>query len=281
MPLPTSNPLRISVVCRANEVRSRIMEAYLLKRFQHIEVRSFGTEVVKENRISSQLIREMGGWGLEIRQSPPTSFLSELEFVQTSEMVISADHEISKVLSREDISSVNICDFAVDDRHIPLDPLDFRADKYFANAAKVVHCSAKMVSRLFENRDSVNSIWAYASSEGNFPELLRSDAIVIDARLRRSANQAFPSGEIRLFEEREILSGSLLSTLENETKFYAPRYEFSEPEKILLSNDWSDFVRAVSHFGQVNVITAPLTAHGRALSEPYLASLVAEHVEYG
>lgn len=281
MPLPSSNPLRISVVCRANEVRSRIMEAYLLKRFPHFEVRGFGTDVVKENRISSQLIREMDGWGLEIRQSPPTSLMSGLEFLRTSDMVISADHEISKVLSRENIASVNICDFAVDDRHIPLDPLDFTADKYFANAAKVVHCSAKMISALLENPVKVNSIWAYTSSEGNFPELLRSDAIVIDARLRRSANETFPSGKIRLIRERELFSGSLISTLENETKFYAPQYEFSEPEKTLLSNDWSDFVRAVSNFGPVNVITAPLTAHGRALSEPYLASLVAEHVEYG
>ena len=120
-----SRPLRISVVCRANEVRSRIMEGYIQKRFPQLEVRSFGTDVVKENRISSQLIREMNYWGLEVKQSSPTPLSSDLEFVSASDMVISADQKIFEELSEKGIVSTNICNFAVDDWHIPYDPIDF------------------------------------------------------------------------------------------------------------------------------------------------------------
>lgn len=281
MLLPNSNPLRISVVCRANEVRSRIIEGYLQKRFPQNEIRSFGTDVVKGNRISSQLTREMKNWGVEIRQTPPTSIFSDPDFIRTSDIVICADNKVSEVLSREGIYSINICDFAVDDRHIPFDPIDFSSDKYLANAAKVLHCTARMVSEVFDKQFRENSIWSYATSERSISDLLRPDAIVIDARLRKSVNQALLSGETKFFEERELLDGSLISTLENGTMVYAPKFEFRQPEKTLLSNDWSDFVRAVTRFGPVNVITAPLAVNGRALSEPYLASLVADYVEYG
>lgn len=278
---PNSKPLRVSVVCRANEVRSRIMEGYLQKRFPQLEVRSFGTDAVKENRISSHLTREMNDWGVEIRQTPPASIYSNLDFIKASDTVISADSRVSEELSREGIFSINVCDFAVDEQHIPFDPIDFSSDKYLANAAKVLHCTAKMVSEVFDEQSSENSIWAYSTSESSIQGLLRPGAIVIDARFRKSAHQSLPSGDTRYFEEQELLDRSLISTLVIGTKVYASKFEIREPEKILLSNDWSDFVREVSRFGPVNVITAPLVANGRALSEPYLASLVADYVEYG
>jgi protein-tyrosine-phosphatase len=257
------------------------MEGYIQKRFPQLEVRSFGTDVVKENRISSQLIREMNYWGLEIKQSSPTPLSSDLEFVSASDVVISADQKIFEELSEKGIVSTNICNFAVDDWHIPYDPIDFSSDKYFANAAKVIHCTARLVSEFFDERNRENSIWAYSTPEESIPEHFRPDATVIDARLRKSVHQTLPSGEIRFFEERELLDGSLKSSLNNETTVYSPKFEFREPEKILLSRDWSDFVRAVSRFRPVNVITAPLASNGKSLTEPYLASLVADYVEYG
>jgi hypothetical protein len=222
----------------------------------------------------------MNTWGVEIRQTPPTSVISEFDFIKESNIVISADVEISEKLAREGIASINICDFAVDDLHIPQDPIDFSTDRYFANAAKVIHCTARMVAEVIHNQSKVDSIWTHITPENAIPNSLRSGAIVLDARLRRSSKGALPLGESRFFEEYELLSGSLISTLDAGTRVYAPRFEFREPEKALLSNSWSDFVKAVSNFGPVDVITTPLAVNGRKLWDPYLASLVAEHVEY-
>jgi len=268
------------VVCRANEVRSRIIEGYLRKRYPQFEIRSFGTDVVEGKRISSQLIREMNYWGVEINQTSPTSAFSEIDFIRESDMVISADIEISEKLVREDIISINICDYAADELHMPFDPIDFSSDKYFANAAKVLHCTARLISEAIEQKPKTDSIWAHTSSEKSLPDSVRPGAIVIDARLRRSSNEALPPGEARFFEEQELLNGSLLTTLHNRTRLYLPKFEFREPEKALLSNDWSDFVSAVSNFGPVDVVTTPLTASRRFLWDPYLASILAYHVEF-
>lgn len=280
--MQTSNsiPIRISAVCRANEMRSRIVEGYLQKRHPEFDIRSFGTNVGQKGLIPSQLTREMITWGVEIRQTPPTSVICEFDFIKKSDIVISADDEISAKLARVGIASINICDFAVDDLHVPQDPIDFSSDKHLANAAKVIHCTARMISEVFDNESNVHSIWTHITSENAITDSLRNDAIVIDARLRHSSKGALSTGESRFFEEDELLSGSLISTLDTGTRIYAPRFEFREPEKTLLSDSWSDFVKALSNFGPLDVITTPLSVNGRELWDPYLASLVAEHVEY-
>jgi hypothetical protein len=40
------------------------------------------------------------------------------------------------------------------------------------------------------------------------------------------------------------------------------------------------FLSNVSSFGAVDVITTPLSVHGRLLWDPYLASILAEQVKY-
>jgi protein-tyrosine-phosphatase len=276
----TLNSSQVSVVCRANEVRSRIIEGFLKSRFPQIEVRSFGTDVDRNGRISSQLTRVMNHWGIEINEDPPVSISSEVDFLHDSSIIISADEEISKKLRRKGISSTNLCDFAIDKHHIPDDPLNFPTDLYFVNAAKVLHCTARLISEIIERQPKPVSIRSHITSEDDSLQFLALDEIVIDARLGRSAGEFNRPGETRYFEEAEILTGSAISTLHSETKFYAPKYEFRQPEKTLLSSNWALFVKGVSSFGSISVITTPLSSHGRQLWDPFLASILAEHVQY-
>jgi len=260
-------------------VRSRIIASFLQNRYPQFEIRSFGIEVEPKNRISSSLTREMKKWGLEIDQTPPTSILTATDFLESSEFIISADAEISDYLSQKGYSSLNICEFALDKSHVPEDPINFKSDRYFANAAKVLHCASRMVSKVIENREETVGIVTFTSTQ-NGAGAPRVDAILIDARLRRISNEINDLETLRLFEEQEILDRSLVASLHNGTKFYSPKFEFREPERVLLSNDWSIFVNSVSKFGPVDVITTPLGINGRLLWEPYLASIVAERVEY-
>jgi hypothetical protein len=226
------------------------------------------------------LTQEMGRWGIDVSQSSPSSAFAEIDFLNESSLVISADSDVSMSLTRSGVSSVNICDFAIDKQHIPADPLNFANDMYFANAAKVLHCTIRMINQTIEQAPRRTSIWTHVTSEVDSAHSMRSDVILVDARLRRSSKDVRPYSETRFFEEHEVLDGSLTATLQSETRFYSPKYEFREPERILLSNNWSIFLSNVSTFGAVDVITTPLSVHGRLLWDPYLASILAEQVKY-
>jgi protein-tyrosine-phosphatase len=261
-------------------VRSRIIEGLLNQRYPHFEVRSFGTDVDHGGSTPQVLIREMSNWGIEISKLSPTSVFNEIDFIKSSNLVISADDNVSSRLAREGIHSFDICDFAVDDLHVPLDPVNFPHEKFFVNAAKVIHCTARMLSHMIQDNTQSLSIRALTSVRGdNFPAL-QPNSIHIDAGLRRTLKETELPDDARLFVESEIFDGSIISSLKSETRFYSPKYEFSQPERILLSEGWSNFVKEVSKFGEVVVITTPLNANRRQLWDPFLASIVADEVVY-
>jgi protein-tyrosine-phosphatase len=280
MTFPNSDLLRISTICRANEVRSKIIEGYLRKLYPNFEIRSFGTEVVEGNRISSSLTRLMNGWGIQINQAPANSIFSQIEFINTSNLVISADGEVSDKLDLIGISSINVCDYAIDHFHTPFDPINFRGDEFIANAAKVIHCTARMISQVIKHQENNGSIWVYTTSDNAIQDYLRKDAIVIDVRLRHRPKPLGFRDETTFFEEQELLDGSLFSKLHSGIKTYLPKYEFRNPEEVLLSDKFSEFVSKVSSLGEVELITSSLTEHDIFQSEPYLASILAERVIY-
>jgi len=256
------------------------MEGYLRKRYPYFEFQSFGTDVVEGNRVSSSLTQLMNEWGIQINQAPTKSVFSQMEFINTSNLVISADREVSDNLHLIGIPSINICDYAIDHFHIPFDPINFRSNKFIANAAKVIHCTARMISQVIKHQEKISSIWVYTTSDNDFQNYLRNEAIVIDVRLRHRPKQLRFRDEITFFEEQEILDGSLISKLHPGIKTYLPKYEFRKPEEVLLSDEFSEFVSKVSSFGEVEMLTTPLAERDELQWGPYLASILAGRVIY-
>jgi protein-tyrosine-phosphatase len=273
------NLIKVGVVCRANEVRSRIIEGYLRKRFPNFDIRSFGTEVNVKNKISSVLCREMSNWGIEISSSPPQSFLQDIDFLSNSNFIISADITVANSLGEKGIDSYDLCDFAIEGSHIPADPIDFFGDKYLVNAAKVLHCAARFASRVIVNSSGYESISAIEVSGDSAFDLNRSVDYVVDARLRHIHEFTPLNGEIRYFDESELFSGALHSNLSRETRVYRPRFEFQRPELALISEEWATFVKGIANFGAVSVITAHASTNNRQLWDPYLGSILAARVD--
>lgn len=273
------NLIKVGVVCRANEVRSRIIEGYLRKHFPEFDIRSFGTDVNAKNKISSVLCREMSNWGIEISSSPPQSFLQDIDFLNNSNFIISADRNVAKSLGEKGIDSYDLCDFAIESSHIPADPIDFFGDRYLVNAAKVLHCAARFASRVIVNNSEHESISALAIKGDSAFDFNDSVDYVVDARLRHIHEFNHLNGEIRYFDESELFCGTLHSTLSRETKIYRPRFEFQRPELALISEEWAAFVNGVANFGSVSVITAHAATSDRHLWDPYLGSILAAKVK--
>jgi protein-tyrosine-phosphatase len=272
---------RIAAVCRANEVRSRIIEGYLKSHLRESEIKSFGTSITIGNQLSSTLIRKMDDWGIEINRSRPRSFLEDLDFLRQASFVLSADSETVIELAKHGIASLNICDFAVDNLHTPVDPLHFLNDQFLANAAKVVHCTSRLMSRVIEQKPSLALCTIFISSDNTEKIPTESGNYVIDARLRSVHDFRLGSQEVRYFRENELLDGTLSSSLNRETKFYSPKFEFRAPERALLSIEWESFIRGVANFGPVTVITTHTQTKSRELWDPYLASILADSVRFG
>jgi hypothetical protein len=171
-----------------------------------------------------------------------------------------------------------LCDFAIENSHIPVDPIDFFGDSYLVNAAKVLHCAARFTSRVIVNNSEYESISVTEIKGDSGFDFNGSVDYVVDARLRHIHEFTPLNGEIRYFDESELFSGTLHSTLSRETRVYRPRFEFQRPELTLISEEWATFVKGVANFGAVSVITAHSSTNNRQLWDPYLGSILAARV---
>jgi protein-tyrosine-phosphatase len=276
--LPKKNS--IAVVCRANEVRSRIAESYLNYRLPGYDVKSFGYDVDINQKVSSTLIRDMGTWGIEVSASRPEPFQENIDFLRQSRFILSADAETADKLAEYGFSSHNICEFALDSFHIPVDPIGLSWDKILANAAKVLHCSARFVSQIVERDINPPLSVLFLPIDSQEKISIKPGTCVIDSRLRTICDPISLTPDYRYIDESEIFDGSLSANLRRDTRLYMPQFEFRHPERMLISKEWRTFTRRVADLGPLIVITTHTATKTRDLWDPYLASILADSVEF-
>jgi protein-tyrosine-phosphatase len=269
----------ISVVCRANEVRSRVVQAYLEYFLPGVEIRSFGIDIEKERRISQKLISSMKEWGLDIKTSGPRDVLTDLDFVSDSDFVIAADVDIARAIARYSSSVFDLTQHAIDAFHIPVDPVGFNASDTLINNAKVIHCTIRLLQHVTSESFYRNALSAIIPKVNSIIER-DFEGYVIDARLKHYG-EAVRSSESRLSFDREMLfSGQLESYVSEKRHLYAPRSEFFRPEQSLISREWLTFVQKVASMGPTVVITTPVFAGNISYPDSYLASVVAGTAHY-
>jgi protein-tyrosine-phosphatase len=270
----------ISVVCRANEVRSRVVQAYLMHRFPKTTIRSYGIEIDKKGAISRRLINSMKNWGLEIHADPPVDFYNDLDFIENSDFVIAADSHIASEILGNNRKVFDLTKYALDDSHVPADPLGYDTTQMLINNAKVIHCTFRLLNEFNSDAIHKNMICAAIPKESNPISYENFEGYVIDARLKHYEETEY-SNKLRLkFSQEMLMSGQLESMISSEIFLYTPMREFHRPEETLLSRRWLDFIEKISKNGPTVVITTPRSSPTMDYPDSYLTSVLASAAKY-
>jgi protein-tyrosine-phosphatase len=270
----------IAVVCRANKVRSRVSEALLIRDNPNLDVRSFGTSLEKNSNVDVSFVNLMNTWEISLKIHRPRSYFLELDFLKSADLVVAADADVFSEISKLNRNTVNLVDFAINNQHVPVDPLGMSKNSFLENVSKVIHCTQRLNRTFMATIPRLHEVIIIVPRTEDFLFLPESDCYVIDASFVKQNNKFNQLiGRCR-FEEIGILDGSILKSVNSGTHFYEARFEFNRPEMILISPMWYEFVRKVSSMGTTYVITEPLSAGGSPLWKSYLATYFADQVRY-
>lgn len=268
---------QVAVVCRANQVRSRIMHAFLQHRYPQIESKSFGTAPESGKQPNLLLEETMTCLGLDCEKGPSKSWADYESFLRSSDLIISADDSIKSVLDDHGFNSRSLSDFAIDFSHNPEDPVGFTASRFVSNSAKIIHCTARlMCSVLGENTGKFN-LTAITQLDPLSPVSVPEKGYVIDARIKHLGEPLRLPQKPVFFSEEMFNSGMFASTIDPLKYHYAPDFEFRNPERVFISRNWEMFVRGVSDLGPTYVVTSPRVS---GVWDSYLATTLARRVLY-
>lgn len=270
----------VAVICRANQVRSRVAEAVLRQDYPDMVVKSFGTSVEEFASVDHSFIRLMSHWGFALSHHNPRSIDSELEFIMSADLVVAVDDRVLAQIGRLNKRTINLLDYAIDLQHSPVDPAGMARDSFLQNVAKTIHCARRLSDTFEPTIPQSNRIVLLVPKSEEFHFLQEPDSFYVNASFIKPNYDFEQHAQLCSFEESRIADRSILSFVNPESRLYEARFEFNAPEKALNSSAWKDFIRKVSSFGLTYVITEPLLAGGINHWKPYLATYLADEVKY-
>jgi len=269
----------ISVICRANEVRSPTVAAYLKNLIPDLKVNSFGTDITRGSLSNSDISRYLNQWGIEFQQQLTKSVSDHIAEVTKTNFVIACDEKIVRSIASVCPDVVNLQEYAIDNQHIPVDPISFSQKDFLENLCKVLHSTMRF------------SIQKYLPSSSDFASIAKQvtdpiidfqkfpDGVYIDTRIKTKNLYRNIPDQVRWFTEEELRSGRLAKNVAQHVAVYAPRFEFRHPELCLLSRQWIEFVRAVETFGSTTLLIEKFDSSKSTNSCSYLATSLASSVD--
>ena len=271
----------VAVVCRANEVRSRIVEAIIRRDHPYVDTRSYGTSIAKNGILDSNLLTLSSAWGLELQTHNPRCFKSDLDFLRSADLVIAADLKVYDQIKHLNLNTVNLTNFAIDPVHIPIDPVGLSLNGLLENISKTIHCTFRLLDKAFPPLPKqFNITVTLPRSEDSIISSI-SDSFFVDARLRKlDSSDRLVRNSTYEFQESELFDGSLIASVDKNISSYKAKFDFSQPEMTLISKQWAEFLRKLASLGPLTVLTEPLMARDTRLWRPYITSYVADTLDY-
>ena len=277
----TSKSLQtVAVVCRANEVRSRIVEAYLNLVLGSCQVRSYGTNIRRNAKVSSDFVTTMHNWGLRISTHTPRHIESDISYLRSADLVIAADFQVFESVKELSLNCINLIDFALDENHEPIDPIGLPRGEFLENISKVIHCTSRLVDLLTPPLSNLHEILAVIPKTSHLVQYPKNEGFVIDSSFGGSQRTGQSNLNVLWFSESDFRSGNILNLVRENVSHYSSKYEFLKPEQVLISESWAKFVKKVASMGPTEVITQPFGSKGSEMWQPYLASRFAHAVRY-
>jgi len=268
----------ISVICRANEVRSPTAAAYLKYLIPDLNINSFGTDTSRISKHNSYVAKYLMDWGIEFHRQRPESVKDNIDQISKAKTVLACDEMIVQNVSSIRPDVLNLKNFAIDNQHKPLDPISFSAKDFADNLSKIIHCTIRFSISEYSTlglpfTSSASLVPRTVFNFRNYPS-----STYIDTRLKtRNLYENMPN-QVHWFTEQELQSGQLAKGVDPQISVYAPKFEFRRPEFSLMSRQWIDFVRAVEALGPTTLLVENFEASKSSNACSYLATALASSV---
>ena len=271
----------VAVVCRANEVRSRIVEAIIRRDHPYVDTRSYGTSIAKNGILDSNLLTLSSAWGLELQTHNPRCFKSDLDFLRSADLVIAADLKVYDQIKHLNLNTINLTNFAIDAVHIPYDPVGLSLTGFLENISKIIHCTFRLLDKIFPPLPKQFNITVTVPRSEDSVISSISDSFFVDARLRKlDSSDRLVRNSTYEFQESELFDGSLIASVDKNISLYKAKFDFIQPEMTLISKQWAEFLRKLASLAPLTVLTEPLVARNARLWTPYIASHAADSIYY-
>lgn len=265
----------IQVVCHRNEARSPFLAAFLKLHLPDFELTSSGVAPHQKGRNSLMTCEIANQWGFKFKVAnvkrlssdkncrlhlPVDSFVqSELEKILTSEKIIKLDFE--------KIESVVFT---------PQDPVNCNIAEMKYELSRLLGFGVLQLRQIIKSQFPANIQAIFprnpTSIFGIYSELLErrisENLIIVDASLKESN---------RILIRAPDDSLKTLLDLPSEGGIYTPIFEYPEPERLLCSLKWREWLSQLSNLGKVIIVTPPLVDdHENKIHDSHLGAIWAE-----
>ena len=244
----------IQVVCNLNVARSPFLSAYLQLHFPHVKFTSSGVNAREYAETSSIALQIAKNWGFPFAPKKSTipildSRMKYLPVDESTKVALSDLGAETCLLSDSSIESTNII-------RKPVDPVNFQISEFTYELAVLLNYGVKMILSEFPPL-GLHDIAVIEFSGDHFEGISLSEYVserqdevyIVNACLR---NLQVHNLLVEFFNLSPLLDYKILSIA------YSSTYEILEPEKLLCSVEWRQWLYHLASIRPVVLLVSPV-----------------------
>lgn len=262
----------IEVVCKRNEARSPFLAAFLKVHLPDVKLSSSGVAPTQKN-FNNQVARNIATeWGFEYKVAEVKATSMEVGTRLHLPVDSFVQSELQNILAPEQILSLDPTKNSTA-LFTPLDPVNCNQSEMKHELSKLLAFGVLQLRQVMSSRfpSNIQAIIPQtpSSTPGIFSNLLerriQENLIVVDASLKESNRSLINAPESVLQVPLGLPSLSAI---------YSPIFEYPEPEKLLCSLQWRDWLSGLTEIGKVIIVTPPLVdEEGNMIHDSHLAAI--------
>jgi protein-tyrosine-phosphatase len=279
--------MEVSILCNLNRARSPFGQSVLEHFFPEHFFESAGISAVDEIETNEGVRSIAKEWKLPCLKQISENISTKKEKIISSDLVILAESSMESDLRSLGFTgrSIPFDDLRIETSFIPCDPLELSLHALRLELAKVAYCCVQIMRINFNetNQNLISTVipesevdTAYAYAYAKLEQSIKG-GIIIDADFRApTARQHSSDFEVN-FMEVENLDSINLDRISAHT-ILTPAREYGNPESILLSHTWRDFLKSISTVMPVYLISAPRRTEEKRIADSYLCAIWSHRV---
>jgi protein-tyrosine-phosphatase len=277
--------MRVTVVCRMNQVRSVFSEILLRSQYPDIEVSSAGIESVAGKLPITSVALISAEWGLNSFNLKPKEILEVREFIESSDLLLLAENSFSKYFSDWNLKAKvrSFDEFTSDQNFVPKDPVDLSDGELKVELAKIGYVAIRAIEleRMTPSVFPIKVIIPLNASDAELAftharfESKLENGFLIDIDFRSPNAREFATQEECVYFDPENFNAENYQTNESRRMVFTPDREYRVPEKILISREFRNTIREFARVAPVILISAPRQIQGVPIPDSYLAAISA------
>jgi hypothetical protein len=243
----------IQVVCNLNVARSPFLCAFLSMHFPDVNFTSSGINAIPVSETSLFAVQLANDWGFQLaaKQSSKTTPNLKTKYLPVERSIANALSSLDADLPLLN-DSINPSTYSV---RMPVDPINLPRNAFAYELALLLNYGAKIVLNEFPRSDLREiTVMEFSGEDFEIANLLQyvnrrqGDIYIVNASLRNLQIHDFIS---EFFTVSPLLEKSFSSVA------YSSKFELLEPEKLLCSVEWRQWLYQLAQTKQVLLLVAP------------------------